>query len=111
MVALFLPAPTRLQTYGNHVTPDSAYAHTKTINQDAAPGRGHTRSPSKFTRGNSHLAMSAEGLRSAIKSYKERVDRYVKAGRDEEAEREWIELQKLERKLEKEEAKLPTHPA
>jgi hypothetical protein len=39
------------------------------------------------------------------------VDRYLKEGRDDEAESFAVEIQRLERKLVKEEAKLPTHPA
>jgi hypothetical protein len=55
--------------------------------------------------------MSAEELREKIAAYRERMERYIKDGRDENAEDVWSEVQKLERKLAKEEAKLPSHPA
>lgn len=55
--------------------------------------------------------MSAEELRESIAACRKNMDRYVKEGREEAAEDMWIEVQKLERKLAKEEAKLPTHPA
>lgn len=57
------------------------------------------------------MSATVDELRKTILAYKVKVEQYVKEGRDEEAERKWIEVQKLERKLEKEEAKLPTHPA
>ena len=50
-------------------------------------------------------------LRKTILAQKIRVEAYIKAGRTERAEEVWIEVQKLERKLEKEEKKLPKHPA
>lgn len=57
------------------------------------------------------MSASVDELRKTILAHKVKIERYVKEGRDEEAEIRWIEVQKLERKLEKEEAKLPTHPA
>lgn len=54
---------------------------------------------------------TVEELQEKIKSLQADVKRYVKTGRQAEAEVKWEEVQRLQRKLEKEEAKLPTHPA
>ena len=55
--------------------------------------------------------MGVEELQAKIESYQRKVDECLGKDDDEGAERYGIELQRLERKLVKEEAKLPVHPA
>jgi len=55
--------------------------------------------------------MSIEDIQAQIEAYQAKIETYLKAGEDEAAERYGRELQRLERKLVKEEAKLPVHPA
>jgi phage shock protein A len=55
--------------------------------------------------------MGVEELQAKIESYQRKVDEALDKGDDDAAERYGIEVQKLERKLVKEEAKLPVHPA
>lgn len=55
--------------------------------------------------------MGVEELQAKIESYQRKVDEYLGKDDDDGAERYGIELQRLERKLVIEEAKLPVHPA
>jgi hypothetical protein len=55
--------------------------------------------------------MGVEELQAKIESYQRKLDEALDKGDDDAAERYGIEVQKLERKLVKEEAKLPVHPA
>jgi uncharacterized protein YlxW (UPF0749 family) len=52
-----------------------------------------------------------EELQAQIEAYQEKVDQYTEQGREDPAERYGLEIQKLQRKLEREEAKAPVHPA
>jgi hypothetical protein len=55
--------------------------------------------------------MGVEELQAKIESYQRKLDEALDKGDDDAAERYGIEVQKLERKLVKEEARLPVHPA
>ena len=55
--------------------------------------------------------MGVEELQAKIESYQRKIDECLGKDDDDGAERYGIELQRLERKLVKEEAKLPVHPA
>jgi hypothetical protein len=55
--------------------------------------------------------MGVEEIQAQIVSYQSAINRYLEAGRDDDAEKYNIEVQRLQRKLVKEEAKLPVHPA
>lgn len=52
-----------------------------------------------------------EKLQAQIEAYQEKVDQYTEQGTEDAAERYGLEIQKLQRKLEREEAKAPVHPA
>ena len=53
--------------------------------------------------------MGVEQIQGEIKALQERIERYTKTGQD--VEPVYIEIQRAERRLAKEEAKLPVHPA
>jgi uncharacterized protein YlxW (UPF0749 family) len=57
------------------------------------------------------VSKKVEELQAQIEAYQEKVDQYTDQGREDAAERYALEVQKLQRKLEKEEAKAPVHPA
>ena len=53
--------------------------------------------------------MGVEGIQAEIEALQNRIERYTKTGQD--VEPVYIEKQRTERRLAKEEAKLPVHPA
>ena len=53
--------------------------------------------------------MGVEQIQAEIKALQDRIERYTKTGQD--VEPVYIEIQRAERRLAKEEAKLPVHPA
>lgn len=55
--------------------------------------------------------MGVEQLETQIAQYQARVDKNLDSGQDDVAEKMNREVQRMERKLAKEEAKLPVHPA
>lgn len=55
--------------------------------------------------------MGVEEIQAEIASFRAKYDMYSEAGEEDRAEKYGREMQRAERRLVKEEAKLPVHPA
>jgi hypothetical protein len=73
--------------------------------------KAHTHNQEIDTQSIKTSTMSVEELQAQIDRYQTKINEYAEAGKDDAADRYGVEMQRLQRKLAKEEAKVPIHPA